>query len=119
MAAQVNDKSFKDVARQMRTFAQYVDGMHQPRIARMYEEAAGRLEDGVTPDQLHEICEAVLNSFGAHQDGLLVIYVQKPDGSPDEDETEKYYALLKALRVFARRNLWETKLSWIFNGFRW
>jgi hypothetical protein len=85
----------------------------------MYEEAAGRLENGVTPDQLHEICKAVLNSFGAHPDGLLVVYIQRSDGSPDEAETEKYYALLKELRVFARRILREARLSWIFNGFRW
>lgn len=112
-------KSFKDTARQMHSFMNYVEGMHQPQIARMYEEAAGRLENGVTPDQLHEICKTVLNSFGAHPDGLLGVYVQKPDGSPDDAETERYYALLTELRAFARRNLRQARLSWIFKGFRW
>lgn len=78
-----------------------------------------RLENGVTQEHLYRICKAVLDSFTAHADRLLVIYVQKPEGSPDHDETEKYYSLLKEFRAFARRNLWKARLSWILGGFRW
>lgn len=119
MADQVGSNSFENTARQMRGFAQYVDGMHQRQIAQIYEEAARKLEDGVTHEHLYKICKAMLDSFIAHADGLLVSYVQKPDGSPDAEETEKYYSLLNDLRAFAHRNLWKARLSWIFRGFRW
>ena len=40
MADQAGSKSFKNTARQMRGFAQYVDGMRQRQMAQMYEETA-------------------------------------------------------------------------------
>lgn len=93
--------------------------MWQPESAQKYEKTAFELERGVTPQRLYRICKTVLGTVTGHHDGLLVIYVQKSDGSPDSRETEKYNVLLKEVQAFARRTVIVATFHWTPRGFRW
>jgi len=119
MAAQLGGAALTALASKLQRLAQYIESMRQPTIARKYEKAAQELERGVTQQRLYQICKMVLGTITGHHDGLLVIYVQKPDGSPDAAETEKYFALLKEVRSFARRTVRVSRIAWVARGFRW
>lgn len=119
MAAQSSKASMKALATKIQRLAKYLEGMWHPVIAQRYEKAAMELERGVTPQRMYQICKMVLDSITGHHDGLLVIYVQKPDGSPDAGETEKYFALPKEVRAIARRTVRVSRIRWVARGFRW
>lgn len=119
MAAQLDGASRQELAGKLQRLARYLEGMWQPEIAQKYEKAALELERGVTPQRLYQICKTVLATVTGHHDGLLVIYVQKSDGSPDSRETEKYNVLLKEVQAFARRTVIVARFHWAARGFRW
>lgn len=114
-----DSKTYELQGQKMQRLADYLGHMHQPAVAHRFGEFAQELRAGVSPQRLNTICKSTLESITAHPDGLLVIYVQAPDGSADNVETKKYQALLKEIQSFARRHLRSSRLLWVFRGFRW
>lgn len=104
MAAELERKSFGQVAEQLRELSSYVKHERLTAAAQTFRAFASELEAGVRPDRLRQITRELQEALRAGPMSISDHPVTNSSGEVDSQATARFAVLIGELRRFARHN---------------